>query len=180
MTTTCPASTQESGSARCKSRKPPWSWSPRPPSKDPSLSNLCSPKGGVLTPVSRHLEEGSIAAGRVGGRRSKRGMGAHLVHEHQPPVWSNAQPWSATPTSATRPVRSLLPIFFSAVPQALDRPADRRLAHPNPTDSKKELASLLVVGPWPSFEVFLKQPHSSLVQLRTPALPALAPPVPPP
>jgi hypothetical protein len=89
-----------------------------------------------------------------------------LVHEHHPPVVERNQPWSAKPTSATRPVRSLRPIFLSAVPQALNRSADCRLTHPNPTDCRKKLASLLVGGPWPNFEVFIKQPHSSLVQLR--------------
>jgi hypothetical protein len=42
-----------------------------------------------------------------------------LVHEHHPPVIERNQPWSAKPTSATRPVRSLRPIFFRLCPRRL-------------------------------------------------------------
>src|SRR5215210_3540829 len=39
----------------------------------------------VLTAVSRYLEERSLAYGRVGVKRSQGGVGAHLIHEYQPP-----------------------------------------------------------------------------------------------
>ena len=50
--------------------------------------------------------------------------------------------------------------------KALDRPADRSLAHPNCANSVEELAPLAVGGPGPSFDVFLKQQHGTLIELR--------------
>ena len=74
---------------------------------------------------------------------------------------------SSAPTSPTRLVRLLLPIFSSAVPQALDGQApDRCLAHLNPTDPKEKLASLPVGGPRTTLDVLLKYPYGALIQLR--------------
>ena len=50
--------------------------------------------------------------------------------------------------------------------EALDRPADRSLARPNCAKSIEERAPLAVGSPGPSFNVFLKQQHGTLIQLR--------------
>jgi hypothetical protein len=63
--------------------------------------------------------------------------------------------------------------LFSAVSEALDRPAGRSLAHPNGANSIEELAPLAVSSPGPSFDVFLKQQHGTLIQLRRLAQPPL-------
>jgi hypothetical protein len=69
-------------------------------------------------------------------------------------------------TNLSHSSRSLaLGDLFSAVAEALNRPADRCLAHLHSTYSEEKLAPFPVGSPWPSYEVFLKQPHSSLVQL---------------
>src|SRR5215216_3787513 len=57
--------------------------------------------------------------------------------------------------------------------EALDRPADCSLAHPNCANSIEELAPLAVSSPGPSFDVFLKQQHGTLIQLRRLAQPPL-------
>ena len=80
---------------------------------------------------------------------------------------------SVTPTSATRHLRLLVLIFFSAMSGALDRPADRSLARPNRTNSIEELTPLAVGSPGPSFDVFLEHQHGTLVQLRRLAQPPL-------
>lgn len=92
---------------------------------------------------------------------------------------TNRLPSSCLPTverhtSLSHSSRSLAPAdLFSAVPQALDHPAYRRLAHLNPTNREEELAPLLVSSPWSSLEVSFEQPHGSFVQLRTLAGPPL-------
>ena len=80
---------------------------------------------------------------------------------------------SATPTLATRHLRLLAVIFFSAMSETLDRPADRSLAHSNCANSIEELAPLAVGSPGPSFDVFLKQQHGMFIQLRRLAQPPL-------
>jgi hypothetical protein len=50
--------------------------------------------------------------------------------------------------------------------EAFDRPADRSLAHPNCANSIEELAPLAVGSPGPSVDVFLKQQHGTLIELR--------------
>jgi hypothetical protein len=57
--------------------------------------------------------------------------------------------------------------------EAIDRPADRSLAHTNCANSIEQLASLAVSSPEPSFDVFLKQQHGTLIQLRRLAQPPL-------
>ena len=54
---------------------------------------------------------------------------------------------------------------YDARCEALDRPADRSLARPNCAKSIEELAPLAVGSPGPSFDVFLKQQHGTLIQL---------------
>ncbi len=99
-------------------------------------------------------------------------MGAHRVHEHQPPAVEFADrvtPHQPQPLVAfARSCRS-----FSAVPQALACPAGRRLAHLDPTNREEELAPLAVGSPWSSLKVFFEQSHGCLVQLRTLAGPPL-------
>jgi hypothetical protein len=41
-------------------------------------------QGSVRPAISRDLEEGSFAYGRVGVKGSQGGVGAHLIYEHQP------------------------------------------------------------------------------------------------
>src|SRR5829696_3328053 len=57
--------------------------------------------------------------------------------------------------------------------EALDRPADCSLAHPNCANSIEELAPLAVGSPGPSYDVFLKQQYGTLIQLRRLAQPPL-------
>ncbi len=57
--------------------------------------------------------------------------------------------------------------------KALDRPADRSLAHPNCANPVEELAPLVVGSPGTSFDVFLTQQHGTLIQLRRFAQPSL-------
>ena len=91
-------------------------------------------------------------------------MSAHLVHEHS--CLASSLPNLERHTNLSHSSRSLaLDDLISAVVEALNRPADRCLAHLHSTYSEEKLAPLPVCNPWPSFEVFLKQPHGALIQL---------------
>jgi len=63
--------------------------------------------------------------------------------------------------------------LFSAMSEALGRPADRRFAHTNCANSIEEFAPLAVGSPGPSIDVFLKQQHGTLIQLWRLAQPPL-------
>ena len=94
-------------------------------------------------------------------------MSAHLVHEHS--CLASSLPNLERHTNLSHSSRSLaLDDLISAVVEALNRPADRCLAHLHSTYSEAKLAPLPVCNPWPSFEVFLKRPHGSLGATRPP------------
>jgi hypothetical protein len=99
-------------------------------------------------------------------------MSAHLVHEHS--CLASSLPNLERHTNLSHSSRSLAlddisaVVLISAVVEALNRPADRCLAHLHSTYSEAKLAPLPVCNPWPSFEVFLKQPHGSLGATRPP------------
>ena len=57
--------------------------------------------------------------------------------------------------------------LFSAPVEASYRPADRRFARPHPKDGKQEFRLPSVGSPRPLFEVFCKESHRFLVELRS-------------
>jgi hypothetical protein len=63
-------------------------------------------------------------------------MSAHLVYELQPLPSSLPIVERHTNLGHSSRFRLLVPIFFSAVPKALDRPADRFLTHLNSANSE--------------------------------------------
>ena len=94
-------------------------------------------------------------------------MSARLVHEHS--CLASSLPNLERHTNLSYSSRSLtLDDLISAVVEALNRPADRCLAHLDSGYSKAKLAPLPVCNPWPSFEVFLKHPDGSSGVTRPP------------
>lgn len=91
---------------------------------------------------------------------------SQLLRQHKVTAVSEEVPRVLQLTSGTRHVRLLAAIFCSAMSKALDRPADRSLAHRNCANPIEELAPLVVGGPGTRFDVFLKQQHGMLIQLR--------------
>jgi hypothetical protein len=75
---------------------------------------------------------------------------------HHSPLKNSSRSWASL-------------VLFSAHREALERPANGRLAHPHPAHRIEELGPLGVGGPRPLFEILYEQLGGFLVQLRGPA-----------
>jgi hypothetical protein len=80
-------------------------------------------------------------------------------------AWWPRRPRRARPPSRTRLSQTHPPIFFSAPPQPLEHPGDRRVAHRNPAHPSQELTSLRQGRRWALFEIRFQQPPWALLQL---------------
>src|SRR5215210_5215697 len=131
--------------ARRKPRRPP-SWCLRPPpSTALSPRSSCSPRAscscrGCAAPTNAPAPR---AATRLGGAPARC---SHPFRLRRPGARrrsrSRRRPAPARPPSATRRVHSLPPSFFSAPSQALEHPADGRLAHLHVGDTAQVLTPL--------------------------------------
>jgi PAS domain S-box-containing protein len=121
----------------------------------------------LFTPEDRRSgrPEREMETARTEGRA---GMSTHLIYEHELPVLECGERPSPYQSLSHSSLSLAAVDLFSTVPQApLDCPADRRLAHLNPTNYIEKFAPLSVGSPRTVLCVFLEQSHGTLVQLRS-------------